>query len=339
MIFTNLDSHGGNFRDILDIEFAKSSGVTIASGYTSLDVLESYKNDFLSIARNGGSSRLLLGMAFYEGLSEKKLNLANALNDELRSISNNSGVFVTNGRRYHGKVYRFESNKQRSFYIGSSNFSASGTKGNIECTIPVTDESQKILVDSFLSDLYSKDFSVGIHQAEISTPNRHKTVINKVDKLWENLSRHRYDKKHLQSLPNFKLDLNRIVEKEKSNLNIYFAKGRWSRSSNKIKPRPWYEIEIIAGQSVRENSNYPIGDFNAFTDDGLVIPMRTQGDYNKNIRSKHSLQIFGLWLKGKLEKSGALRKYEPVTIDTLKEYGNDQITFFKIDEKNYYISF
>ena len=339
MIFTNLNSHGGNFRNVLDNEFANSSSVTIASGYASLDVMESYKDDFLSIARNGGNSKLLLGMAFYEGLSEKKLNMANALNDELRSISNKSGVFVTNGRRYHGKVYRFENNNQRSLYVGSSNFSASGTKGNIECTIPVIDDSQKVLVDRFLDDLYSKDFSVGIHQAEIAIPNRRKTVINKVEKLWKNLSKHQFDEKNLHTLAKFELDLNRIAEKEKSNLNIYFGKGRWSRSNNKIKPRAWYEVEIIAGHSVRENTNYPIGDFNVFTDDGLVIPMRTQGDYYKNIRSKNSLQIFGLWIKGKLEKSGALNKYEPVTLDTLREYGNDHLTFFKIDDKNYYIKF
>ena len=339
MIFTNLNNHGGNFRDVLNREFSKSNHVTIASGYASLDVMESFKDHFISIAKNGGESKLLLGMAFYEGLSEKKLNMANSLNNELRSYSNKSGVFVTNGRRYHGKVYRFEENNQKSIYVGSSNFSTSGTKGNIECTIPIIESSQKILVDKFINDLYSENFSIGIHRAEISVPNRRKTIINKVEKLWANLDKHQYDAEKLFDLPSFKLDLNRIAEKQKSNLNIYFGKGRWSRSTDKIQPRAWYEVELIAGKGVWENNNYPIGDFNAFTDDGLVIPMRTQGDYHKNIRSKNSLQIFGIWIKGKLEKNGVLKKYEPVTLDTLREYGNDCITFYKIDDKNYYIRF
>ena len=38
MIFTNLNNHGGNFRNILDDKFANCSAVTIASGYASLDV-------------------------------------------------------------------------------------------------------------------------------------------------------------------------------------------------------------------------------------------------------------------------------------------------------------
>lgn len=67
--------------------------------------------------------------------------------------------------------------------------------------------------------------------------------------------------------------------------------------------------------------------------------MRTQGDYFKNIRSKKSLQIFGMWLKGKLQKTGSLIPLTPVTLDTLIDYGNDTLTFAKIDEGKYYISF
>lgn len=84
---------------------------------------------------------------------------------------------------------------------------------------------------------------------------------------------------------------------------------------------------------------YPKGDFLAYTDDGYIIPMRTQGDNYKNIRSRDSLQIFGIWLKGKLEKSGSLKRYQFVTQETLIEYGNDKIEFYKIEEGKYYIEF
>ena len=67
--------------------------------------------------------------------------------------------------------------------------------------------------------------------------------------------------------------------------------------------------------------------------------MRTQGDNNKNIRSKDSLQIFGIWLKGKLERSGCLKRYEPVTSETLAEYGSDKLIFYKIDNGKYYMEF
>ena len=126
---------------------------------------------------------------------------------------------------------------------------------------------------------------------------------------------------------------------EKSNLNVYFGKGRLNTKTGLVKPRPWYEIELIASKDLNSQPFYPKGDFLAYTDDGYIIPMRTQGDYYKNIRSKQSLQIFGIWLKGKLERSGALKKYEPVTMDTLEEYGSDKLVFYKLDENKYYMKF
>mgnify|MGYP000031961112 CR=1 FL=1 len=123
------------------------------------------------------------------------------------------------------------------------------------------------------------------------------------------------------------------------NLNVYFGKGRLNSTTGITKPRPWYEIELIASNDLNSLPNYPKGDFLAYTDDGLIIPMRTQGDYFKNIRSRNSLQIFGIWLKGKLEKSGVLNRLEPVTLDTLIEYGKTNLIFYKIDEGKYFLEF
>ncbi|MBC8147129.1 MAG: NgoFVII family restriction endonuclease, partial [Bacteroidetes bacterium] len=122
-MYTNLIKHGGDFRDVLDKEFPKSKNVTIATGYASLDILQAYEKAFVRIAKAGGVSRLLLGMAFYEGLSQKKLDSVNSLNNRLKLFSNGSGVYVTNGRRYHGKVYHFDSITHSDIYVGSSNFS------------------------------------------------------------------------------------------------------------------------------------------------------------------------------------------------------------------------
>ncbi len=167
----------------MDKEFKQSNDVAIASGYALLDAMEAFDSEFIAIAKNGGCSKLLLGRVFYEGLSEKKLNFALSLKDRLRKYSDNSGVYVVNGRRYHRKVYRFNKQGHCNIYLGSSNFSASGTKGNIECTLQVFEESQKAKINSFLDDIYSNKYSVGIHKAEILVPNKFKVVRNRVDKL------------------------------------------------------------------------------------------------------------------------------------------------------------
>lgn len=338
-MYTNLENHGGNFRNVLDKEFQSAKNVTIASGYASLDIIHAYEESFLKIAKTGGVSKLLLGMAFYEGLSQKKLDAVTILNKKLKEFENGSGVYVTNGRRYHGKVYYFYDENINSVYVGSSNFSSSGTKGNIECTIPISIDEEKKNLISFIDDLYSPNYSITIDNVEITIPGKKKIVIANIQDYWSSLKTYNPESIDTSILPSFEFPLKRVAEKEKSSLNVYFGKGRLNSITGKIKPRPWYEIELIASNELNSKPYYPKGDFLAYTDDGLIIPMRTQGSYYKNIRSKKSLQIFGIWLKGKLEKSGALNKYEPVTLETLEEYGNDKLTFYKIEEGKYYMAF
>ena len=134
------------------------------------------------------------------------------------------------------------------------------------------------------------------------------------------------------------IDLKRIVGKSQSNLNVYFGKGR-EQSNGLVSPRPWYEIEVICSKMVTDQYAYPRGDFIAYTDDGYVLPMKTGGDYNKNLRSKGGLQNFGIWLKGKLERSGALEKFTPITEETLREYGENKLTLYQLSEGKYYMEF
>ncbi|MFC1557041.1 restriction endonuclease PLD domain-containing protein [candidate division KSB1 bacterium] len=338
-MYTNLNEFGGSFLNVLDSEFQNSSDVFIASGYVSLNIINRYFDKFEEIATNGGLSRLLLGMAFYEGLSSPLLNKLIDLNSNLINYNDQNGVLVSHGKRYHGKIYIFKNNENIRCYVGSSNFSDSGLLSNIECMLPVNDHNRIVQIESFLEYISNSSNSLSISDAEIlerDTQSYQRTV----DPLYlDRLKRFNIDDIDISNLPFFDISLERIAEKKKSNLNAYFGKGRLNRSTGKIKPRPWYEVELIANKEVTSNPLYPIGDFTAYTDDGYIIPMRTQGDYNKNIRSKNKLVIFGMWIKGKLQKSNALIPLTPVTRGTLESYGNNKITFYKIRDREYYISF
>lgn len=179
-MYTNLVAYGGNFRSVLDLEFKKATKVTIASGYASLDIINAYNSEFIRIANSGGISRLLLGMAFYEGLSQKKYDALIMLNSALKSYGNESGVYVTNGRRYHGKVYHFEHQSESNIYVRSSNFSTSGTKTNIECTLPVTVLQQQVEITKFIEELYSQNYVIKIDQAGNIVSSSKKKALSKV---------------------------------------------------------------------------------------------------------------------------------------------------------------
>ena len=51
------------------------------------------------------------------------------------------------------------------------------------------------------------------------------------------------------------------------------------------------------------------------------------------------MEILGQWIKGKLQKANALVPLTPVTQDTLDQYGNDTIKFYKMDDGKYYMEF
>ncbi|MDO8657873.1 MAG: NgoFVII family restriction endonuclease [Candidatus Levybacteria bacterium] len=95
----------------------------------------------------------------------------------------------------------------------------------------------------------------------------------------------------------------------------------------------------MANREITSNPMYPKGDFMAYTDDGYVMPMKTSGDYFKNIRSRGNLSLLGQWIKGKLQKSGALLPLTPVTQDTLDAYGRNSINFYKMSDDKFYMEF
>lgn len=346
MMYSNTKSHGGNFAHVIDTNFKLAKNVTIASGYTSLDMVHKYTDSFVRIANNGGESRLLLGMAFYGGLGEKKLKALLSLNEKLLESNGSSGVYISYDRPFHGKIYHFHDECDSKMYVGSSNFSLSGLEKNIECTIPVTCAHQKQSLQKFLDMLHSPDYTRTLNNVEIpllGQPKKYTKRERKLEELWATLKHHSITPTTLVGCPRFVVPLAIMAKNEKSSLNTYFGRGRLNRATGKVTLRQWYEIDIIVRKPVRDRAgdSYPRGKFLAFTDDGLIIPMETQGEYNlwKNMRSLDNLGILGKWLKGKLEKKGCLQKYEFITPEILEEYGNTDLIFYKFGHEKYYMEF
>jgi len=279
-------------------------------------------------------------MAFYEGLAKRTLTQLRKIETKLNQFGGQNGIYVCFTRRLHCKIYCFSNEKTSPvIYVGSSNFSRSGLKENLECTASINDESDKANIISYLDYIFSEKNAISILNADIvaigSSSYKKRIELDNLSEL------ERFDSSNidLSNLPVFEFSLSHIVTSEKSSLNVYFGKGRWNRASGKIVPRPWYEVELITPRTVNKNPLYPKGKFLAYTDDGYIIPMKTSGAYFKNIRSEGNLEILGEWIKGKLQRNNALIPLTPVTEDSLEKYGNDKIRFYKIDDKKYYMSF
>ena len=123
-------------------------------------------------------------------------------------------------------------------------------------------------------------------------------------------------------------------------MNLCFEKGR--KKAGKYAPRPWCEVEITTTVADRTQSDYPIGDFDAFVNDGhkcYLIPMITASDNYKAITSKGNRSVLGELIKGKLEAGGFLAKGERITSEILNEYGKDSVVLKKFTDRKYYFEF
>jgi hypothetical protein len=342
MLFANIRPFGGPLHLVLKTCLINAIHVDIASGYVSEDILREFKKPFADICKKRGRVRLLVGMAFWGGIKNGQLQQLLRIHQLISDAKNGSGVYVSVNRKFHGKIYQL-ANKRRGMqtYIGSSNFSRGGLIDNLECTVRLGDVSQQRSISQYLNFLLSPENAVAITKAEIVAPGseEYKRRVG-VDGL-NDLARCDPNKIQINPSHVFKHSFGHKRPEAQSGLNAYFGEGRVSKRTGFVKPRPWFEVEIIARASEIRNTYYPKGDFTAFTDDGYVIPMKTQGSNFKNIRSRKpgGLTILGEWIKGKLQAYGALEPLEPVTEETFERYGNDTIEFYKLRDKEYFMKF
>lgn len=338
MIFTNDKWHGGSLKDVIKESFKNYDDITIASGYVSSNIVREFKKDIIKHCKSGGQFRLLAGMAFFEGLVQKKLDLLNEIHSE---ISNKrSGIYVPYDRKFHGKIYNFHDTKgdKSECYVGSANFSHSGLGTNRECSVLINNNEQLEEISHYLDLLFDSSVSIAIPSADIVVRGSRKEKEKLNPKELTDLKKHNKSI-DLSKHPKLEISLSRAAKNTKSNLNAYFGKGRLNRNSGVVAPRNWYEVEIICDKTVNQNPLYPKGEFTAYTDDGYVIPMKTSGDYKKNFRSRGGLKILGQWIKGKLQKSGALLPFTLITEDTFEYHGKDTLELYKISDGEYYMRF
>lgn len=317
-----------------------TTSMTAVSGYVGRETVD--KLIVLVRKRPELSIKLVVGMAAKEGIAQRSYESLGQLHQLLSENSveqkSKSGVYWyfsgENGERsrgLHAKAYRLTGKKVDDLFIGSSNFSFSGLNlsGNVELNVLDTSSNAKREFDDFFESNLGSGFNFVPYDQVEDFPIRGKTIqqsrkkpgLQKVAKPLD-----------FRNHPFVDIDLAlNIEDKTRSSLNVCFGRGRWSRSTGKVKPREWYEVEIICPKNVTQDPAYPKGDFQALTSDGYSFLARTQGDYSKNLRSKDSLLTLGLWIKSCLEDSGALTNVpqEIVTRETFETYGNSILRLYR----------
>ncbi|OGI65285.1 hypothetical protein A3A95_04110 [Candidatus Nomurabacteria bacterium RIFCSPLOWO2_01_FULL_39_18] len=260
---------------------------------------------------------------FTQAQYEAAIDLATFLKD--KGIGS---VHVSTAFKFHGKTYLFSKAEKPipvSGMMGSSNL------GNIldsrQWEVDALFKEENILSElNTLHEELIKKASKDIlnwpkPESFIETPDLLKDRID-VDKADEEEYR-----KIESTLTDRVFDLPLKTE-AKSNLNAYFGKGRLATKTGAIRPRHWYEVELIVPIEITQADGYPEQDsiIRVYTDDGWQFNCKIQGDYGKNFRSEGDLRTLGRWIKGRLERAGCLKVGQPVTPEVLQKYGRTTIS-------------
>jgi hypothetical protein len=328
--FQPLKTPSQKFSDVFfDLFVNKASSTRIASGYVSEESIA----DLITLYDTGYNKplNLIVGMHYFEGFSYGQYYALLHLADIL-SAKKAGGIFVSRVMKYHGKIYSFCENGRYSSIIGSSNLTKialakeTAAERVYDTDLYIHDEAITADIDKFITDLQEKfcnDFkTLKFEDLNIIEPAN----------LFENyLSVEKASIEDMQNqLTDVVFDIPLKTE-EKSNLNVYFGKGRKNFANGSILPRDWYEIEVIVPSVITRKKDYPRNEqFWVITDDGYKFECKTSGDYSKNFRSASDLKILGRWIKGRMENRRVLKTGDKVTEEALANYGRHSVRLTKM---------
>ncbi|MBF0541398.1 MAG: NgoFVII family restriction endonuclease [Nitrospirae bacterium] len=320
------------FNDLL----LEADGLRIASGYISADALTELKK--LIEMNEKSYLELVIGMHGFDGFTRSQYEAAEYLDSYLR-FKNAGGVRIATVFKFHGKVCSFLKNTiPFAAIIGSSNLNSIFDNLNIyEVDLLLREKETVLEVDTFLSDLSEKacvffkdwklkGFIEGKNTLMEGLEGVEKMQREEFDEIWP----HKID-------VSFKIPI-KSDDALRSNLNVFFGKGRVDQRGF-IKPRHWYEVEVIVPNSITRDSSYPQAGriITVITDDGWKFRCKISGDYSKNFRSHDDLKTLGRWFKGRLENSGAMKVGEMVTKETLRRYGRDNFELIASDDPDVWL--
>lgn len=322
-----------SFVDAFESLLSRSTEIDIAVGYVTADSLVELQQ-FVALNQNIKHLILTIGMQYIEHFTKLEYNAAQTLNEYLKN-SQKGEVRLVHAFKYHGKLYSY-SNENGPFagIIGSNNLSSiiDGGTRVYESAVLLDDQKSAVEMHDFIQKLNQKA-TKNISELNINQFNTRNHIMENqggVTRASENEKRECFMAKTNVS---FEIPIKPYENSPRSNLNACFGKGRVGKNGL-VKPRHWYEIELIVPKSITSQPGYPkaetdSAEFTVITDDGWKFKCKVSGDYSKNFRSEGDLKILGRWLKGRMENEGVLKVGEKVTQETLDKYKRNSFTLTK----------
>jgi hypothetical protein len=345
-LYSNFPPVKTNVRSFLDAFYnllPKANSLDIAVGYITADSLIQLQR--LVELNRLHTMNLTIGMHYFDRFTKIEYNTAMHLNSFLQENGYGEVRLVT-PFRYHGKLYAYsDDNGPFAGIIGSNNLNSIVEGGSriYESSVLIDERNAATDMKKFITQLV-RNATENISDLDIQQFNDRNSLLEEHENVQKVAPQALAECIASLTSTSFEIPIKGAEVSPRSNLNVFFGRGRLS-SNGLVKPRHWYEVEIIVPKSVATLPGYPRSqtseaDFQVITDDGWTFRCKVSGDYNKNFRSEGDLKILGKWLKGRLENAGVLAVGTPVTAATLRAYGRDYFTLTKTTTPNlWYLDF
>ena len=322
---------------------SRSKRLDIAVGYITSDSLVELQK--LAEFNSDRIINLTIGMHYYDLFTKVEYNAAMELNRFLMEEGRGEVRLVT-PFRFHGKMYLYSDNSHPiAGIIGSNNLSSivEGGVKSYEASVLLDDETSAAEMSTFINRLVVSS-TENIRDLTISSFKTGRSPLEGQEHVIRVSDAERIQCAAQRTALSFDIPVKPYEVSAKSNMNVFFGKGREGKNGL-VKPRHWYEIEVIVSKDITSMPGYPkskeeAGAFDVITDDGWKFKCYVGGDYNKNFRSENDLKILGRWLKGRMEEAGVLQVGQPVTQNTLDRYGRSSFSLTRTEVPNlWYLDF
>lgn len=317
-------------------EASEASRIDIAVGYVSVDGLEEL--DTLVDAGNIKQISLIIGMYLGSGIPESIYNRARVLHKKWQDAGKGEIRFVNN-MSYHGKVYLFwKQNQQgkdelKSAVLGSANLSALAPVGNVarqyELATTLDDPAQLGELSAHIEELKNRCTVTADNLDDFKIVHERIEVLGGIEEVLETTESEQEMYQSLQTGVRIRIPIkaplaaNRFsTERDdyaRSNINVAYGKGRYSRVNGAVGARNWYEVQITVDKSIASQPDYPKGKpFWVVTDDGYKFEAHTTADNNKQLTAygkSGNDRVFGRWIKGRLATAGYVQPVDNTFAD------------------------
>ena len=366
MLLTNYDNYPQEqFSSFFKEAIEHANSLRVASGYVGEDVFISQVPLMKKLIERGGIVQLIFGISLWDGVTEKCEKAMREFHDFAVKHNTDSGVFVVNTRRYHGKVYNFgyTDPQKNKATVGSSNFSPTGFGTWRETNIVISDPDKLSELNRFFYRLKDNDtVPITLIGGFGSNKKLRLTLRQKDQEFISEFSWPAANAKNVEgakTLPvAFSLPLRPGQDFEKSSLNLFNGPGRKNSETGKYTPRGWYEIEntVKKDDPCRLDLNSylpPTMDpwrFKVVTEKSEVFEVNFNRKYGEkgDTRTLKELgvdfqsskrRLLGYFIKDQLVNAGVLDIGETITKDTLDEYGNNELIFKDLGNNHFYMMF